>query len=70
MKAWLKENEIPCCDTMFKVHDLVKTTSIKRKKKIHHQPDPGPAWPQSTKTSSYHLDLTGLIWAYIKRVGH
>jgi hypothetical protein len=30
MKAWLKENEIPCCDTMFKVHDLVKTTSIKK----------------------------------------
>jgi hypothetical protein len=33
MKAWLKENEIPFCDTMFKeqVCDLVKPTSIKEK---------------------------------------
>jgi hypothetical protein len=30
MKALLKENEIPCCDTMFKVHDLVKTGIMKK----------------------------------------
>jgi hypothetical protein len=70
MKAWLKEKEIPCCDTIFKVCDLVKTTSIKKKKL--HQPHTGPAQSQSTKTSPYHLNLnlTGLIWAYVKRVGH